>query len=605
VVPPSDAKRAVALYRGMKNKPAYGATVINTLTVGEWNDRVEPGTAAALITGTDDIAVKYLGRLLRGIRLAETTDELMGETRALTPDGMFIRQAGIQRLRLPELPLLGRGSREKAIQILNEMIEASQDQLVGINSQHQQLGAAWKALNNLDNNLQRFPVTLQLVSKEQVAQRAIEEIMRQINAIDTSHLDELKREERALITHIEKIKNQLKSHTENIGARRSEFKSNNRDRHRIKELLPALDEDRKTKATDTDFSAERTDSLNQELEDEFTLHTSSDYDIAIGRAEERAKDATGRQRKDEGIGRERLGQYLSAYPTDGFIMETISCSFYLAEIDRLLKEIRDVGLIDREKEVKDALYRVRQVIRSDLAIRLRGHIEQMKRRFDELNNELKIRPFSSNQTYAFTWSRIAEFSEFLGFVENITRETVADTGGLFDQHADLNTVIERMLEGEKSELSDYREFFTFDIAIKDSESGITEILSRKIGSASGGEHRTPFYVAMGASLASAYRLERREDGLIDGGFALYLADEAFEKMDAVNTIQAAEYLKSIGLQLFIAAPDDAEAKLRQVADTVLYFLREGPIASIDTDFVTPAAKQLLAGIPSTGNSISV
>ena len=62
---------------------------------------------------------------------------------------------------------------------------------------------------------------------------------------------------------------------------------------------------------------------------------------------------------------------------------------------------------------------------------------------------------------------------------------------------------------------------------------------------------------------------------------------------------------AVGLQLFIAAPDDAEAKLRQVADTVLYFLREGPIASIDTDFVTPAARQLLAGISSTENSISV
>lgn len=225
-------------------------------------------------------------------------------------------------------------------------------------------------------------------------------------------------------------------------------------------------------------------------------------------------------------------------------MDTMSGSLFLAEIDQLLKDIRDVGLIDREKEAEDALSHVRKVIRSDLAIRLRGHIEQMKRRFNELNNELRIRPFSSNQTYAFTYSRIAEFSEFLGYVENITRETAADTGGMFDQHTDLNTaVIERMLTEEKSELADYREFFTYDIAIKDTESGITEMLSRKIGSASGGEHRTTFYVAMGASLASAYRLERREDALIDGGFALYLADEAFDKMDTVNTIQAAEYLK--------------------------------------------------------------
>lgn len=606
VVPSSDAKRAVVLYREMKNTPAYEAIIINTIMVGDWNDRVEPDMAAELITGKDDIAVKYLRRLLMGLRLVETTDELMGETHALTPDGMFIRHAGIRRLRLPDIPILGLGSHEKAIQILNEKIEATREQLNESTARHKQLGAAWKALNELNNNLQRFPDTLQLVSNELEAKREIENIRRQIDAIDTSHLDELKREEQVLDKDIKKLKPQIRSHTENIGACRSEFRSKNHDRHEIKKLLPALDDDRKAKATDTDFIAERTYSLYTELENEFTLHSSRDYDKAIGSAEERAKEADKRKGNAEGEGRERLGNYLSAYPSDGFIMETMSCSLYLAEIDQLLKDIRDVGLIDREKQAEDALSRVRKVIRSDLAIRLHGHIEQMKRRFNELNNELKIRPFSSNQTYAFTYSRITEFSEFLGYVENITRETAADTGGMFDQHTDLDTaVIERMLTEEKSELADYREFFTYDITIKDTESGITEMLSKKIGSASGGEHRTPFYVAMGASLASAYRLERREDALIDGGFALYLADEAFDKMDAVNTIQAAEYLKSIGLQLFIAAPDDAEAKMRYAADTVLYFLRDGPIVNIDTDFVTPAARQLLAGIHGTENSTSV
>ena len=609
VVPFSDAKRAVALYRKMKNTPAYEAIIVNTITVRDWNDRVEPDTAAELITGKDDIAVKYLRRLLMRLRLVETMDELMGETYALTPDGMFIRHAGIQRLRLPDIPILGLGSHEKAIQKLHEKIAATREQLAGLTARHKQLGAAWRALNQLNSNLQHLPNTVQLVSNELEAKRELENIRRQIDAIDTSHLDELKREERKLDKEIKQIKPQIRSHTENIGACRSKFIFNNRERGKIKNiLLPDLDKARKTKTTDVDFSAERAVSLHAELENEFTLQTSNDHKLAIERAEKREKDAYGHQERDMGNGRQQLGQYLAAYPDadGGFIMDTISCSLFLAEIDRLLKDVRDIGLIDRKKQAEDALSRVRKVIRSDLAIRLRGHIEQMKRRFNELNAELKTRPFSSNQTYAFEYSRIAEFSEFLRYVENITRDTAADAGGMFDQHADLNTtVIERMLTEEKSELADYREFFTYDITIKDIESGITEMLSRKIGSASGGEHRTPFYVAMGASLASAYRLERREDTLIDGGFALYLADEAFDKMDAVNTIQAAEYLKSIGLQLFIAAPDDAEAKLRQVADTVLYFLREGQIVNIDTDFVTPAAKQLLADIHRTENSVSV
>jgi hypothetical protein len=98
---------------------------------------------------------------------------------------------------------------------------------------------------------------------------------------------------------------------------------------------------------------------------------------------------------------------------------------------------------------------------------------------------------------------------------------------------------------------------------------------------------------MGASLASAYRLETVPDGGIDGGMSLYLADEAFEKMDWHNTVQAANYLKSIGLQMFIAAPDDAESKLRTVVDTVLWFIREGDSAYVEADYVRPAAKAML------------
>ena len=122
------------------------------------------------------------------------------------------------------------------------------------------------------------------------------------------------------------------------------------------------------------------------------------------------------------------------------------------------------------------------------------------------------------------------------------------------------------------------------------------MLSRKANSASGGENITPFYVAMGASLASAYRLDRQPNGEVHGGVSLYLADEAFGKMDRTNTVQAAGYLESIGLQLFLAAPDDAEPRLREVVDTVMFFIREGAQAVIEIDYVKPKARELLASI---------
>ena len=221
----------------------------------------------------------------------------------------------------------------------------------------------------------------------------------------------------------------------------------------------------------------------------------------------------------------------------------------------------------------------------------------MKRRLSEMNRELSERPFSSNQKYEFTYRRLDEYSEFLHFIEQANVDTINNTDSLFDEYSHIDDWITNMLDAETGDiLGDYRNYFHFDIAIKDEEAGITEMLSRKAGSASGGENITPFYVAMGASLASAYRLDRQPDGKVHGGVSLYLADEAFGKMDRTNTVQAAGYLESIGLQLFLAAPDDAEPRLREVVDTVMFFIREGAQAVIEIDYVKPKARELLASM---------
>ncbi|MBL4653759.1 MAG: hypothetical protein JKY53_12990, partial [Flavobacteriales bacterium] len=70
-------------------------------------------------------------------------------------------------------------------------------------------------------------------------------------------------------------------------------------------------------------------------------------------------------------------------------------------------------------------------------------------------------------------------------------------------------------------------------------------------------------------------------------------DEAFEKMDYNNFYQAAMYLKDIGLQLFLAAPDESEMKLSTVVDTVIFLSRNGNTLNSTVKYLKCEASELL------------
>lgn len=596
IVRPDQAQDAVEIYRRLKRSTkAFGATVVNTRKVQEWPETYDPGTAPVLIEGDDPLAVKYLRHLLRNIRLSDLgTGDLIKEKRAVAKDGMFVSDAGIKRLALPEFPTLGRGALEQQVAYYEKATQVLIQQLTHSNLRYQQFKSLYDEASKLSQRLGEFSPVSPLVRRLIATRKTIASIEEQINAIDTSHLDVLRTKAKGLAERRQQAHNRSTRASEAIGGARKEFRVNNAERHALDQKLPMLALDRRKHTEDDDYTADRASELLEQLEQEATSGSAEEYAALVRKSEERAKDAEERQRRQDLNARDGLHEYLSTYPTDGFAMAPVTSAGDRARIELLLHDLKEVGLHEREKDVADALFQVQRVIRSDLAIRLRSNLGEMRRRFDELNAELRRRPFSANQIYQFHYAQRAEYAEFLRFVENVDEHLAADVGSLFDSHTHINEQVEEMLSGEGGErLADYREYYGFDIEIRDTDAGISEMLSKRIGAASGGEHKTPFYVAMGASLASAYRLETRPEEGIDGGVSLYLADEAFEKMDWHNTVQAANYLKSIGLQMFIAAPDDAESKLRTVVDTVLWFIREGDSAYVEADYVRPAAKAML------------
>lgn len=88
------------------------------------------------------------------------------------------------------------------------------------------------------------------------------------------------------------------------------------------------------------------------------------------------------------------------------------------------------------------------------------------------------------------------------------------------------------------------------------------MLSQINAKKSGGETTTPFYVAMAASFAQAYRLNQPRPS---DTTRLAIFDEAFGKM---GTASALRLMREAGLRVLLATPPDKPGSLLPYVDSV-------------------------------------
>jgi uncharacterized protein YPO0396 len=116
------------------------------------------------------------------------------------------------------------------------------------------------------------------------------------------------------------------------------------------------------------------------------------------------------------------------------------------------------------------------------------------------------------------------------------------------------------------DLQDYRRFFDFDLHMTN-ERGQETTLSQRAQTGSGGQKQAPYYVAVGAAMASAYFPKNVVDE--PEGMGLVVFDEAFNNLDAPNTRALLEFFADLRLQVIVAAPDKVRAMFLETADTIV------------------------------------
>jgi energy-coupling factor transporter ATP-binding protein EcfA2 len=618
IVAPGDAANAVRFYRkegrDKSGKPFYGARIVNTRKTTEWVSRVESGSLAEVVTTDDPHARAYINRLLCRVIRVESEDELLEHERAITTDGMLTANGSIEKMR-PEISLIGRAAREFQKQNLEgEFSESAKfyadehSRLSKVLDEKNQANSLPAKLLNFCNKLSDTPNLVELVSKREAALGEHQRLQVELEQLDTRDLDALKLKANALS---EAIKNRKNNEEEPLAARNLNIakevgEKESRKNQRAIALQTAID----SRTRCVQVPGFRQDAAANQFEN-FIKEFPEDYarieNIAHNRADNNRRDRAKNLDQARDLTREYALRYSALLPSAENMAPEDMHLLLEQWVLKNLNELEETELAGLTSQAENARNQAEQIFRSKFVGLLRDNLARIDDSLDELNRNLKKREFHG-EYYTFKKETDPEFAPLVSWIQSVTKEDQANVGGLFDkadnpdsEHFDASHKIQQLLlggsEGVKEieeRLADYRNYFRFDVEMRDKDGRNRTTLSQRLGKGSGGEHQAPFYVAIGAALAATYRIERDHEGALHGGMALALFDEAFSKLDMQNTLNSLAFLRDLGMQVLIAAPDEKYALLAGEMDTMIRVYRYGGYVSIDPEYLKPAARELLS-----------
>lgn len=530
-------------------------------------------SVAALIVGQDEVAVTYVRQLLGDMRRVQTETELERFPRALTSDGMMSANGGTRRLRRPDAEHWRIGMKLSATQ-QQELYK----EVVGAQQAHDQIKRQCGLLEQASDAIREALKGVSLASYAEVVD-ALRESQDQIDALpdpvtikEPKRVLDLRNKKQQADESLEKLDtelNQLRNSESTLTTQADERK---RELTLAKEKAESLGREHQATTQAQDFDAELEPSLYQEATE------SQDHTSIIAACDQVYSRATERIRAIQNRVLPAFSQYLDFYNVP-LIDERTEWRKAKSWVETRLTKLRNSELVAYKEEADEALKAAEDAFRQDIAYRLREAIQRLEQGIHQLNKILEgCPPFTGNERYKFVAQPAKLHEKIYDFIKHVA-DWEGASGSLLANADDARQEILDLLEASASPdakrmqnpLEDYRLLYNFDLAIYQGDERV-DWLSRRIGVASNGEHRVPFYVIAGAALAAAYR---HQAGKPNDGAALMLLDEAFYGMDSQNSYATAQFLSSLGLQLIMAGPEADQGKLTPMTSSLYELIRYG------------------------------
>ncbi|MFW1677001.1 SbcC/MukB-like Walker B domain-containing protein [Pontibacter sp. JAM-7] len=603
IVDPDRVKEAITLYR-RKGRHLKGSRIVNTTKTGDWLNRYKAGSLAHFIDTDNDHARAYLNRALGGVMAVETENELLRHERALTYDCMLQTEGSTTAINEMQ-PIMGIRRRADQASLQGKQVDQLVQEFSQLGRNHDSLEKLRDGLITLHNGLEGINERVfdlvnqreQLNTEIEGQRQAITDMRNQDDTGIQQRISDLVTEQkeseqiqRSLMDKLQKVRTAIIKDTASLEVLDKE----------LEEHAAARTVCESRDAFDAQAAQEKRDYLDESC--------SGELERVIFEAAKRAQSELALHEKKKNAVRDGVAQYKAKYHGGGLSHQQLdkvtpdSTHAELSEfVDETIQALKDSELANYSQKAERARQEAETAFRSDFVAHLNDQINKIKDLIRELNQHLKGRPFHK-EMYSFEMTPNPELKDILELVEAYTQIDGANVGSLFDMkfdgdrpHKDALTKIHEVLkdEGESSLLQDYRNFYNFELVVKDLDGNRKTTLTQRIKTGSGGEHQVPFYVAIAAALGATYRLRESSDGKPLGGMSLSVFDEAFNKLDSENTVTSLGFMSDLGLQTIIAAPDEKYSLLSSCMDTIINVCRDGRVVDLDVEFPTQKGRELL------------
>ena len=228
---------------------------------------------------------------------------------------------------------------------------------------------------------------------------------------------------------------------------------------------------------------------------------------------------------------------------------------FIADYRQEYAEMANVKIEKAKAELDRQSKELENALLSDFVAEINEKINAAKEELNAINRELRELPFGRD-TYRFVMNERPDRQAFfrvshrLSEYMNMPDLYRSTEGAQEERQHDIHTLLETILEeSDEREYMDYRKYFTYDMQIisRQGEEETRADLSRKQGSASGGEKQTPYYLILSAALMQYYPRDRC-------CVRLAFIDEAFAAMSDERISQMVQYFENNHFQVIYAAP---------------------------------------------------
>lgn len=547
----------------LNEKNIYGTSVILTDKIPE--TEIEENSAASVLNITNKGARRYANYLLNGLYLCQNLEELHEHPKGgITKDGMLCKSYAASKMQIQKTSLcLGNNVVKIQLEQARKELETLCLEQSGYEKNIQDRDQLKILIDNVEWKAELYNFN---------CSRELSEENRKLGKL-VSDIEELRNSPGMLAAarEYEIAENNYNLAYENDNALAGKIGSVKTDIQNIQKSIISCNEQSKKYEVEYNDISELHPELIDEMKEEYdrAIKQRNTFTIISSKhLQNLTNDVENAKKRMED--KQREYNQLSEIDVSNYGIEFIP--FYR---DRY-RDVANVKIDEAKNKVERQSEKLRDVFLHDFVAELNEKIISAKEEIAAINAELKRIPFGRD-IYQFKMEEKSDRAVFFTICKNL--ELYSESPDLFTERTvsdeqladDVQSFLNKILDTEQEEdYSDYRNYFTYDMTIRshigDEESEMD--LSKKQGSASGGEKQTPYFIVLAASLMQFYPKD-----VCCARIAFI--DEAFSALSKERIEQMVKFLEDNNFQVFYAAPPEKINSIGQHIDNTVSLYTQG------------------------------